>query len=170
MTNFVHLDLSLTFAPAAILKPGPKSVIGSDVFGSEDQHLIIRDADLARSLRDFAMREGMAVATIPVGASDDKTPVEFFYLDVKKNKKEVAKLSKLLGRRWLAVIQNAEVARDDADGNILSADLTGPMDAVENLIEVRRFIVNGTDPSMLTKKKRTVLLFHHSRENAPRPA
>jgi hypothetical protein len=170
MTNLVHLDSSLTLVPAAILKPGPKSVIGSDVFGSADQHLIIRDADLTQALRDFAMREGMAVATIPVGSSDEKTPVEFFYLDVKKNKKEMAKLSKLLGRAWLEVIQEAELARDEADGNLLSPDVTGPLDNVENMIAVRRFISNGTDPSMLAKKKRTILLFHHSVENAPRPA
>ncbi len=169
MMNVVHLDASLTLVPPAMLKPGPKSVIGTEVFSSEDQHLIIRDAELTRALRDFAMREGMAMATIPVGSSDENTPVEFFYLDVKKNKKEMARLSKLLGRRWLQVMQNAELARDEADGNLLSADVTGPLDAVENLIEVRRFIVNGTDPSVLAKKKRTVLLFHHSRENAPRP-
>ena len=97
-------------------------------------------------------------------------PPEFFYLDVKKNKKEMAKLSKLLGRAWLEVIQEAELARDEADGNLLSPDVTGPLDNVENMIAIRRFISNGTDPSMLAKKKRTVLLFHHSRENAPRPA
>jgi hypothetical protein len=94
-------------------------------------------------------------------------PVEFFCLDVKKNKKETAKLSKLLSRRWLQVVQEAELARQDADGNLLAPEVTAALAAVENVICIRRFLANGTDPTMLAKKKRTVLLFHHTLANAP---
>jgi len=31
----------------------------------------------------------------------------------------------------------------------------------------RRILVNGSDPSILSKKKRSVLLFHHTVANAP---
>lgn len=170
MANAVHLDSSLTFVPASMLKQGPKNVIGSEVFESEDQHLILRDSKLANSIRDFAMRDGLAITKIPVGAADNNTPVEFFWLDVKKNKKEVAKLAKLLGRRWLEVVQKSELAREEADGNLLSTEVTAAIEAVENMIDLRRFIVNGTNGSVLSKKKRAILLFHHSLANAPVPA
>ena len=90
-------------------------------------------------------------------------------MDVKKGKKETAKLAKLLSRRWLEVLQAAELARDEAGGNVLATGVTPAIDAVENLIGVRRFISNGTDPTILAKKKRTVLLFHHTLTNAPEP-
>ena len=68
------------------------------------------------------MSEGMVLAT--VGSKEENTPVEFYYLDVKKNKKEMAKLAKLISRRWLEAIQEAELARDDADGDLLSDEVT----------------------------------------------
>lgn len=168
MVPAVHLDSSLTFVSASMLKQGSKSVILPEVFGSEDQHLIIRDQELATLLQEFALREGMGIAKIAVGAADSNTPVEFFWLDVKKNKKEIAKLSKLLSRYWLTLVQKSELAREDAGCNLLSPDLTAAMGALENMIELRRFLVNGTNPDMLTKKKRPILLFHHLRANAPR--
>lgn len=170
MTQAVHLESSLTFVPPATLKPGSKNLVDADTFADADQHSLIRDADFAQALRDFAMSEGMALATIRVGSKEENTPVEFYYLDVKKNKKEMAKLAKLISRRWLEAIQEAELARDDADGDLLSDDVTDALSSVENIIALRRFIVNGTEPGMLTRKKRTVLLFHHTLENAPRPS
>ena len=82
----------------------------------------------------------------------------------------MAKLAKLISRRWLDAIQAAELARDGADGNLLFDDVTASINAVENVITLRRFIANGTEPSVLARKKRTVLLFHHTIENAPRPS
>jgi hypothetical protein len=152
-----------------MLKQRPGDVIGPEVFASEDQHIIIDDAELAGSMRDFAMREGMAIIKVPVGSPDENTPVEFFWLDVKRHKKEMAKLGKLLSRRWLEVLQKAELARNEADGNLLASDVTSALNAVEHIIDVRRFFTNGTDPTTLAKKKRTVLLLHHTLANAPEP-
>jgi hypothetical protein len=163
----VHLDSSLTFVSATMLRQRPSDVIGPDVFASEDQHIIIGDAKLAGAMRDFAMREGMAIAKIAVGSPDENTAVEFFWLDVKRNKKEMAKLGKLLSRRWLEVLHEAELARDEAGGDLLAPDLTPAMSAVEDMINVRRFFTNGADATMLSRKKRTVLLFHHTLANAP---
>ena len=167
MTDAVHLQSSLTFVPPTMLKGRPGDVIDADAFASEDQHIILNDTDLAASLRDFAMREGMALAKIAVGSKEDSTPVEFFWLDVKKNKKEVTKLTRLLSRRWLESIQEVELAREDADGNLLAPEITSALGAIESMINVRRFLANGTEPSILSKKKRTVLLFHHTLANAP---
>jgi hypothetical protein len=165
----IHLNSSLTFVPATMLKQRPGNVIGPNVFASKDEHIIVADTKLANSIRDFAMREGMAIAKIPVGTPDDHTDVEFFWLDVKKNKKEMSKLGKLLSRRWLELLHDAELAREDDGGNLLSPDVTEAVDAIEHMIELRRFVSNGADPTMLSKKKRTVLLFHHTLANAPDP-
>jgi hypothetical protein len=166
----IHLNSSLTFVPATMLRQRPSStLIGENVFASNDEHIIVADTKLANCMRDFAMREGMAIATIPVGSTDNHTDVEFFWLDVKKNKKEMAKLGKLLSRRWLELLYDAELAREDAGGNLLGPEVTKAVDAIEHMIELRRFVSNGTDPTMLSKKKRNVLLFHHTLANAPEP-
>jgi hypothetical protein len=165
----IHLNTSLTFVPTTLLRQRPGNVIGPNVFASKDEHIIIGDTKLANSMRDFAMREGMEIAKVPVGSPDDHTDVEFFWLDVKKNKKEMSKLGKLLSRRWLEVLQDAELAREDAGGDLLSPEVTEAVVAVEHMIELRRFVSNGTNPTMLSKKKRNVLLFHHTLANAPEP-
>jgi hypothetical protein len=166
----IHLSSSLTFVPATMLKQRPGGVIGPNVFASHDEHFIVADTKLANSMRDFAMREGMAIAKVPVGSTDDHTDVEFFWLDVKKNKREMGKLGKLLSKRWLEVVQEAELAREDANGNFLAPEVTEAVGAVGHMIELRRFVSNGTDPTMLSKKKRNVLLFHHTLANAPEPS
>jgi len=71
-----------------------------------------------------------------------------------------------LSRRWLRVVQEAEFARQDADGNLLAPEVAPALAAVENVISIWRFLANGTNPDMLAKKKRTVLLFHHTLANA----
>lgn len=163
----VHLDSSLTFIPPTMLRQRPGDVIDVSVFADADQHIILRDSELASCLREFAMREGMALAKVPVGSKDENTPVEFFWMDVKRSKKEVGRLAKLIGRRWVLAMYEVELARDENDGNFLSPAVTPAMSALENLVEVRRFLANGIDPSMLSKKKRSVLLFHHTLANAP---
>lgn len=170
MTQPIHLESSLTFVQPAALKAGPKNRIDADVFADPDQHTVLRDARFAQSLRDFAMREGMGIATIPVGAKDDRTPVEFYFLDVKKNKKEMAKLAKMVSKRWLEAIQETELAREDAGGDLLSDDVTGSLDAVQSVVGLRRFLANGIQPSVVARTKRSILLFHHTLENAPRPS
>jgi hypothetical protein len=144
---------------------GDGSVIGDDVFASEDLHFILHDARLADLTYAFAKMFEMPKKKIPVG--EDSTPVQFYWLDVKKNKKEMAMLGKLLCRNWLEVVHEVELARLNVDGNLFAPEVTPALAAVENVIAIRRFLANGTNPTILKKTKCPILLFHHTIANAP---
>jgi hypothetical protein len=103
---------------------------------------------------------GEKTVKIPVGDPEDNELVEFSLLDLKK-KVEIAKLSRLLARRWLEVMHAAELARYDANGDLLEPEVTSALAAVENLIAIRRFLANGAIGS------RPILLFHHALMNSP---
>jgi hypothetical protein len=151
------LQSSFTLVPDTMVKPGSKGVIGMDVFSSEDQHIILHDAELAESMREFALRE-MQTIKIPVGDKTSAEAVEFFWLGVTKAK--MAKISTLLSQRWHWVVLRVTLAREEA-GNMLAPEVTPALAAVENLIAIRRFLANG-----MLKTKR-VLLFHHTMTNSP---
>ena len=164
----IQMESSFTFVAASMLKEAAGSVIDSKTFGSPDEHNILRDDALADDLRAFAMAN-LPLARIKVGSREHNSAVEFFVLDAKKNKKELLVLKKLIGRRWLDLSYQLELTRYAANGDLFSDEVTEPIGAIENLIELRRFISNGTSSTLLTKQKRNILAFHHSASNAPQP-
>jgi hypothetical protein len=164
-----HLDTSFTTVSPTVLKQPSSKPINSDDFADEDIHFIVRDRVLANRLSEFAMASGFGISKVAVGSKETHTAVEFYSLDLKKNKKEVAKLFKLITVRWLEALQAAEMKRETEDGNLFSSALTEDVDTIVELASLRRYLLNAADPSVLSKKKRTVLLFHHRSDNAPRP-
>ena len=77
------------------MKDVEKPQISEETFGSTDEHVTIDDDGLAEAVRALAMRE-MATAKVPVKTNSHAEKVEFFWLDVKKDKKIVQQLNKLL--------------------------------------------------------------------------
>ena len=57
--------------------------------------------------------------------------------------------------------------REESGEDFFSAVLTDPIDAVVQAAELRRFLINATNKKIMTKTKRTILLFHHTEANAP---
>ena len=112
------------------------------------------------------MRE-MATAKVPVKTNSHAEKVEFFWLDVKKDKKIVQQLNKLLAVHWVQLLWRFEKEREQWSGDMLSAHLNEAAADIEEFIKLRRFLRDGTDPDNLKKAKRSVLLFHHSDANAP---
>lgn len=168
MLDSAALATSFTAVLPAVTKQPSSKLINDDDFADADVHFILKDRSLAEALARFAMSD-LAIAKANVGSKETHSTVEFFSLDLKKNKKEIGKLFKLVATRWLQSLQSVELLRQEADGNLFSADLTDAVDLVVEIAALRRFLMNATDPTMLSKKKRTVLLFHHTAENAPRP-
>ena len=110
--------------------------------------------------------EELKTSQVLVGSREQPIQVEFFSLDLKKDKAAVAKLEKLVTRQWRRVINEFELARDDAT-DILVDTLNGPANAIEAWIALRRFLSNALNPDVIRKTKRSVLLFHHEDANAP---
>lgn len=163
----IHLDTSLTFAPAGVLKPHSKPLLGAATFQDSQEHIIISDPIISGSLRKFAMEE-FAIAKVLVGSASTSEFVEFFYLDVKKAKRELPRLEVILSRRWLDLVHEFEVERNSCRGEVLGSHLNSAAAAIEAFLGLRRFLINGFNPEMLKKKKRNILLFHHADANAPR--
>ncbi len=167
MATPMHLETSFTFVTPKTMKDTEKPHISEETFGS-DEHTTIDDDGLAEALRSLAMQE-MATAKVPVKTNSHAEKVEFFWLDVKKDKKTVQKLNKLLAAHWVQLLWHFEKARDECDSNMLSAGLNEAAADIEEFIKLRRFLRDGTDSDNLKKGKRSVLLFHHSDANAPAP-
>lgn len=166
MTTEMHLQTSLTFVTPNVLKNLQKPQINEQTFAASSQHITIDDEKIASSLQILAM-EDMALVKLPVGLNSHAENVEFFFLDVKKSKKTVEKIRKLLALRWIQLIWRFEQSREECSGNILSAELNEPAADLETFIQLRRFLLEGIDIENLQKKKRSILLFHHSDANAP---
>ncbi len=130
-----------------------------------DQHLILPGGTLAQDLRKLAMEE-LKTSQILVGSREHPVQVEFFALDLKKDKAAVAKLKKVVSRHWRRVINEFELARDDA-ADVLDDTLNGPANAIESWVALRRFLSNALNPEILRKTKRSILLFRHEDANAP---
>lgn len=126
---------------------------------------MLTSQELLDDLRTLAMEE-MRVVQMPVGTSDQSSSVEFFALDLKKDKVALTKLRKIIGRHWRKVLNDFELAKDDAS-DVLADTLNGPVGALASWLELRRFLSNAVNPEMMKKTKRAVLLFHHDRANAP---
>lgn len=166
MSQAIHLDTSLTFVTPKALTGAPGSIIGATTFGSKHEHCVLSDEPTAEFLRSVGMAE-LGFAKVLVGSKDHPESVEFFAIDVKRNKKLVDRLRKFLTVRWVELVAAFEKKRAEGDGDALSVELNEAAGAIESFIELRRFLNNGTDPEGLKKSKRTVLLFHHSSTNAP---
>lgn len=135
------------------------------MLGDRDQHLILPSGTFAQDLRQLAMEE-LRTSQVLVGTRDQPVSVEFFALDLKRDKAGIAKLKKLVNRHWRRVSNDFELARDDAT-DVLADTLHGPANAIESWIGLRRFLSNALNPDVIRKTKRTVLLFHHEDANAP---
>jgi hypothetical protein len=164
MPKPIDLDTTLIIVNRSALAKANGYLISSEDFEDPDRSLPIRNARVADMLRVFAMQE-MRVTKLAVG--DTKALVEFFSLDIKQDKKAVAKLQKVSSLAWLHAIHAAELAREESEEGFFSAALTSSIEDVVRAAELRRFLVNATNNRMMTKTGRTVLLFHHSDANAP---
>jgi hypothetical protein len=163
-----HLETSLTFAPPAAITSHAKPLLDVNTFRDEHEHFVITDPVLASRLKKLAMEE-MALAKVLVGSPTNMDAVEFFWIDVKKAKKEIAKLQKVVSQRWIELLFEFEMKRNSIGGSLLTSDLSREAASIEKFLQLRRFLLNGLHPNVLKKKKRTILLFHHLDANAPRP-
>jgi hypothetical protein len=168
MRNEAHLETSLTFAPPGAITPHSKPLLDADTFRDEHEHFVISDPVLASRLKKLAMQE-MSLAKVLIGSASIKDAVEFFWIDVKKAKKEIAKLQKLMSQRWVELLFEFEMKRNANSGSVLTSDISQEAAALEKFLLLRRFLLNGLHPNVLRKKKRSILLFHHLDANAPRP-
>jgi hypothetical protein len=168
MTGARHLETSFIFVTPKAMKEVERTNINERTFGSRGEHITVDDERLAGSLQNFAMQE-MAIIKLPVGANSHAEQVEFFWTDVKKNKKTLDRLNKILAMRWIELVWKFEQSREECSGNMLSVELNKAAADIEGFIKLRRFLIEGTDPDMLKKAKRSILLFHHSEGNAPQP-
>jgi hypothetical protein len=165
MSGAIDLDTTLIIVNrSAISKPKECLIVAAD-FADPDRSLPIRDEAVADMLRSFAMQE-MGVIQLPVGEPD--STVEFFHLDLQRDKKAVIKLESLCSMAWLRANHELERVREETKENFFSATLTGPIDAVAGAAELRQFLVNATNKRVQTKTGRSILLFHHSEANAPK--
>jgi hypothetical protein len=166
MLSTIALKTSFTLIPPPPSKPSARPLIVDDVaLGDHDQHLVLPTGDFADALRKLAMEE-LKPTQIRVGSKEANYPVEFFVLDLKRDKVAVAKLKKIVTRHWRRVVNNFEIARDET-GDIFSDTLSGAANEIEEWITLRRFLSNALNPELIRKSKRSVLLFHHEDANAP---
>jgi hypothetical protein len=165
MSQAIDLDTTLIFVNRSAIDKPKEYLISADDFADPDRSLSIRDEAVAEKLRSFAMQE-MALIKIAVGAPN--SAIEFFHLDLKRDKKAVAKLESLCSMVWLRANQKLERVREETKETFFSATLTGPIDAVVRAAELRQFLVNATNKRVQTKTGRSILLFHHSEANAPK--
>jgi len=163
MPSVMSLDSTLIVADRSAVAKSKEYLITMDDFADSDRSFSIADKTVADALRTFALQE---MATIKLAVGDPKSTVEFFSLDL-KDAKAVAKLDKLCSLVWLRAKQEVEVVRESSE-DFFSDVLTNPIDAVVDAAELRRFLVNATNKKMMTKTKRTILLFHHTEANAPK--
>lgn len=166
MSQMVHLESSLTLVTPALLAQKSFIPIGDEIFASRDEHVILRDEVLADALRKMAMG-GLPFQKLPVGSKENFTGVEFFVLDLKKSKKELVEFKKLITLRWLDALYSTETAREECNGDLFAAEMAPAFNRLQDSIDLRRFLANATDMTMMAKKKRTILLFHHIKANAP---
>jgi hypothetical protein len=166
MTAAVHLETSLTFVTPKVMKDEAKPHINEETFADPGEHASFGDEELAATLRGFAMKE-MSLVKVPVGMNGSAEKVEFFWLDVKKDKKAVQKLNKIMATRWVDLLWQFEKTREECGSDILSATLNDAAANIDEFLNLRRFLGEGTNPEVLKKGKRSVLLFHHSDANAP---
>jgi hypothetical protein len=165
MSNGIDLDTTLILVNrSAVSKPNECLIVAAD-FADPDRSLSIRDEAVAEMLRSFAMQE-MGLIQLAVG--DPGSPVEFFHLDLRHDKKAVSKLESLCSMIWLRANHELELVREQTRKNFFSDTLTGPIDAVVRAVELRRFLVNATNKRVQAKTDRSILLFHHSEANAPK--
>jgi hypothetical protein len=164
MMRVASLDSTIMLVKPDALAKQSEYVIGQDEFADAEHSLRIGNEVVAHALHSFAMEE-MSIKKLPVG--DPRSVVEFFTLDLRKEKKAVAKLAKLCSVIWLRAKQDVEFVREESGADFFSTVLTDPIDAVVQAAELRRFLVNATNKTMMTKTKRTILLFHHIEANAP---
>jgi len=163
-----HLETSLTFVTPKVIKEVGKPNINERTFASTAEHITVDDEALGESLQELAMKE-MGIVKLPVGSNSHAEGVEFFWVDVKKSKKTFDRLNKLLALRWIELVWTFEQRREQCSGNLLSVELNDAAADIESFIKLRRFLLEGTDPDILKKGKRSVLLLHHSTQNAPQP-
>ena len=160
------LENSLTFAPVNAIKAPDKPIIDERTFANAAEHFILHDTDLSQQFHKLAMTE-MALAKVAVGSATSHEKVEFFWMDIKKDKNVIKKIKRIVSQHWIKILYQMEAAREETDGNILAPELAKHAAAIEGWIRLRRFLCEGTDAEILRRKKRTILLIHHSHANAP---
>lgn len=166
MTLTAHLETSFTFVTPNVLKKLEKAQVNEQTFQSQDEHFVLGNDALGEIINRFALQE-LPLVKIPVGSPDHAEIVEFYALDAKKNKKESDALKKLLSKHWIDLLWSFEGARQDNLGDVTTLNINAEASALEGFLLLRRFLVTGLDPEFISKKKRSILLFHHTAGNAP---
>ena len=124
MATPMHLETSFTFVTPKVMKDTAKPQISEETFGAVAEHATIDDEDLAEALRSLAMKE-MATAKVPVRSNSHAEDVEFFWLDVRKDKKTLQKLNKLLAAHWVQLLWRFETTREQCESDMLSQTQRG---------------------------------------------
>jgi hypothetical protein len=161
-----HLETSFTLVQPKALTNTAKTAIDVDTFADAAAHLVIEDEELRSSVRSIAMAE-LPLVKLRVGSGEGAEQVEFFKFDLKKDKKALQLLRTAISARWIDLLWHFEKARFGAGGDVLTSVLFEQAASIEYFMSIRRFLSECTDPEIMKRDKRSILLFHDSEENAP---
>src|SRR5215831_6951386 len=141
MSQLIHLDTTLLLVTPITLNEAGRHVIAVEDFASPEKSLKISNDALGKELNAFAMKE-MALAKLPVGIP--KELVEFYTLDIKRDKKAVSSLERICSLAWLRAVQCLEMVREQTGEAFLSAALAAPVERVVEVAHLRRFLCNAS--------------------------
>ena len=129
MLNSISLETSFTFVQTNALRSLERPQITDETFGNPNEHFVLSDVAIAEDLHRLAMKE-MAIGKVAVGSAEQFEAVEFFYVDVRRDKATLSQLRNLISKHWLRLVYELEVSRNELAGDILSDQLTGKAAAV----------------------------------------
>lgn len=151
------IDTSLTLFDST--KDGPLDV---HTFADATRYFSIRNQHVGDALGAIAQRDARR-RRVQVGGAGRAVDVEFFVLDLPRDKALSREIAKMLHDAFVDATASALKTTAEKDG-FLDASATGTLDAVEEVIELRRFIANARVAKGGSRKRE--LLFHHAMPEA----
>lgn len=146
------LDNSLS-----IVQRSPAAQIDYKTFQDPDLHFVIRNRRVADAFRKVALAEAK-LRKLRVGSKTENAEVEFWVFDLLDDEA----LRKSLGAEYTQSLRSAleDAIRDLSVGPDMIDGPKTSLDAVEDLIALRKFLANAAE---LARKKgrKSELLFHH---------
>lgn len=152
------IDTSLT-----LIDRDCDETVDATIMSDPERHFVIRSRTVGEALRR-AVAADAPRRSFKVGGSAVATNVDFFVIDLKRDKAIRGGITRVIDDGFIdAAAQATKTAMGQADG-LLSADATSPLDAVSEMIELRRFLSNAAVRTGARRNRE--LLFHHVAQQA----
>ena len=147
------LETSLT-----VFSAGSGDNIDVHTFADPDRHFVIRDRGLGEALWRIASRE--APRERVKGSVTSASDVEFLVLDMWRDKETEREIATVIDDGFLDAVNNALKSVVGKTDGLLNEEATIPLEAVQAIADLRRFLANA---AAIRRAKRTKadLLFHH---------